>query len=186
VELSERTIERLRRHAVPLEDTFDTTIARLIKFYEAYQLFAPETFGAPIGSRDYALRFDPKAPPSLRYTTMTMALLNDDLLNQQDTYWNKVMNKVVVELAKQGNSPEAICALLKIKSEVGKRSDGGYTYLPEAGVSLQGQDSDAAFKQIVKLVTAHKVKLLIWFYWQDNEKAAYPRKKGHFEILSGR
>lgn len=180
-DLSNTTVDRLRKHAVPLQDTFDTVIVRLIDFYEDQQVPELAKPGGPIKVSGDLMVFDHKDPPPLAFTTLTIVLLNDEQLAKADTFWNKVLNKVIIEASKLGHDANTIYKMLSVNSIVGERTDNGYAYLMEAGVSVQNQDSNAAFKQAFKLADELGMKLTVQFYWQDNEKAAYPLKRGFIE-----
>jgi hypothetical protein len=181
-ELSERTVSRLQKIAIPLQDTYDTVIARLLDEFEARQVDKPKKSGEPLKTEGNVMFFDPHSPPPLGFTTLTQVVLNGEQFAKSDTYWNKVMNRVILEAGKRGHDADAIFKMLTVNAFVGEKTDNGYVYLSEVGLSVQGQDSNAAFRQAFQLAEAMGFKLTVVFYWQDNEKAAYPNQRGAFEI----
>ena len=47
---------------------------------------------------------------------------------------------------------------------------------------MQGQGSNAAFRQAYQLAALNGISFEIWFGWQDNDKAAYPNRQGVLEL----
>ena len=56
--------------------------------------------------------------------------------------------------------------------------DKGYRYIPEAGLSVQGQDANAAWRAAIHLIKAANMSVDVLFRWEDKEKAAYAGKVG--------
>jgi hypothetical protein len=65
---------------------------------------------------------------------------------------------------------------------VGEKDDNGYVYIPEAGVSLQGQSSNVAWSQVNNLATALGLSVAVEFQWLNHEKAAMPNAMGSFKV----
>jgi len=72
--------------------------------------------------------------------------------------------------------------LLTVNFVHGKRESGGYKYIPDAGISVQGQDANAAWRQTYRLASSFGISVEVEFAWQDNEKAAMPNTAGHLYI----
>lgn len=181
-ELSDLTVSRLQKIAIPLADTFDTVIARLLDLFEKSQSNTPAKLGEPIKVDGNAMYFDPNNPPNLGFTTLTRVVLNGEHLVKSDTYWNRVMIRVILEAGKHGLKVDAIVKMLFVNAVLGQKEDNGYKYLPDVGLSVQGQDSNAAFRQAFDIASKLGIKLKVYFHWQDNDKAAYPNQHGVFEL----
>jgi hypothetical protein len=52
----------------------------------------------------------------------------------------------------------------------------GYRYIKEAGLSVQGQAANPAWKTIYHLVKTLRLTLDVVFMWEDKPKAAFPGK----------
>jgi hypothetical protein len=185
VEITEITSSRLQAIATPLVDTWDTVITRLIDHWDATMVDRPKVVkpGEPIamGQDGRTMIFDPASPPQLNFTTCLQIVINDQKLTKGETYWNTMMNTMIREAHKQGHDAEAIYDMLFVNAEIGQKEDNGYKFLADVGISVQGQDSNAAFRQAYQLAKANGISFEVWFKWQDNEKAAHP---GHEGILS--
>src|SRR5688500_14327211 len=95
VDLSTKTITRLQRHAVPLVDTFDTVIAKLLDAYEA----GPQPGVVVQQNRTSVQVFDPSAPHNLSHTSVKYVSLCGVVLKPSDTYWNPLVHAVIRRVA---------------------------------------------------------------------------------------
>lgn len=178
VDLSTKTITRLQKHAVPLIDTFDTVISKLLDAYEG----APSS-GAPSLTIDNQVQaYDPAAPPNLSYTTVRYIKFCEEVFKPAETYWNTLMHAAVRKVAKQGVTPKQLVDLVMANCLVGQKEDNGYRFLSDVGVSIQGQDANGAWRVIYHLASAYNLPLEVTFRWQDNPKATAPNMIGSFTL----
>jgi hypothetical protein len=177
IDLTDDLFTRLQKHAVPLVDTPLTVIARALDALEAGDE-EPSSPIQPAGPRS----FNPAAAPNLSHTTPRRAEVADKSLSKTETYWNPIMFAVIVEAAKKGTSTEDLLDLLTIPSVKGKKEDSGYRHLPEAGLSVQGQDANSAWKQTYRIASSIGIHVQVVFVWQDNPKAAMPGVTGSFFV----
>lgn len=185
VDLSDITSSRLQKIAVPLEDTYDSVIGRLLDLYESTHSTVPRLLapGQPIRVlEDGTMEFSPANPPSLRFTTVHQAVVDNNQLPRGDTYWNSMMNLAIRLARSSGMDAEAIVAMLFVNAIVGRKDEDGYKYMPDLGISVQGQDSNAAFRQFYSICSLINIHFTVFFSWQMNEKAAFPGQRGYFEL----
>jgi hypothetical protein len=173
VTLETSTVERLKAFAEPLVDTFDTVINRAIDALQAAKAAQPD--------EDGVTNFNPNTPPDLSFTTVKRIKFNDEYLPSSEAWWNPFMFKLIREAAKN-MSVDELSNRLFINHEKGAKTNNGYKELPEAGVSVQGQDANNAWKQTFELLKVLKIPAQIEFIWQKNAKAAYPDKRGKFIV----
>jgi hypothetical protein len=178
IDLTDDLFTRLQKHAVPLVDTPLTVIARALDALEAGDEEPSSQAASPAGPRS----FNPAAAPNLSHTTPRRAQVADKALPKNQTYWNPIMFAVITEAAKKGVSTEDLLDLLTIPSVKGKKEDSGYRYLQEAGLSVQGQDANSAWKQTYRIASSVGVPVQVVFVWQDNPKAAMPGATGSFFV----
>lgn len=62
----------------------------------------------------------------------------------------------------------------------GEKINSGFHYLPEVNISIQGVDSNLAWRNTLHLMKNLKMPIEIYFEWRDKEGAAYPGEKGKF------
>ncbi|MBA4013262.1 MAG: hypothetical protein C0481_15460 [Phenylobacterium sp.] len=175
VTLSDNLFARLQAHAVPLVDSIETVIARAVDALE-------QGNHPPAAASSSSRNFNPAAPPNLHHTTPKLIKLNGKTFPKNETYWNYLMYACAREAAKQGLTADQVLALMVVPAVAGKKDDNGYKFLPEVGVSIQGQDANGAWKQAHKFAEALDFKLEVEFTWQNVEKAAMPNVTGSFAL----
>lgn len=176
VSLSAATFTRLQALAVPLVDTIETVINRAL---DALEATSAEPAKAPNMGAEL---FNPAGPPSLSYTTVKSAMLEGKRLPPAETYWNTLMYACIRAAAAKGKTAQEIVELLLVPSVVGKKEEGGFRFIEDAGLSVQGQDANAAWRAIHRLATAIGLSVEVTFMWQQNPKAASPGKLGAFTL----
>jgi hypothetical protein len=119
-------------------------------------------------------------PPDLTFTKILTAKIGNDVMPNAN--WNRMMDHVIRLASKKLKDADALSKIVLAKHVKGEKSDQGYEYFPDAKISVQGQDSNNAWK-----TTAHILKELgysaeIIFAWSHNPKAAKPGEMGKFVI----
>jgi hypothetical protein len=71
-----------------------------------------------------------------------------------------------------------IADLIVVNHVSGQKEDNGYKYLKELGLSVQGQNSNNAWKAIAHLAKSTGIKVEAGFYWSNHPKAARPNESG--------
>jgi hypothetical protein len=176
VDLSDEVFARLQKHAIPLVDTPLTVISRALDALEAGD-------EDPVPHSDGSKQsFNPAAPPNLTHTTPKRAEVGGQQLSKANTYWNPIMFAVIAEAAKKGANAEDLLDLLTVPAVKGEKKGAGYRFIPEAGISVQGQDANNAWKQTYRVASSIGVAVQVVFYWQDTPKAAMPNVVGTFFI----
>lgn len=179
VDLSTRTITRLQKHAIPLIDTFDSVIAKLLDSYEAKGQRAGER-GEGIQPRIQV--FDPAAPPNLAHTTLRSIKFSGQVLAPSETYWNTLMLLTIRKVAETGISAERLKSHVMANSVIGRKEEDGYKFVPDVGLSVQGQDANGAWKTIYHLASTFNVPVEVAFSWKNHPKAAVPGATGSLTV----
>jgi hypothetical protein len=176
ITLPDDLFAKLQAHAVPLVDTPLSIIERAIAALEAGdEQTAKGGQGAPRS-------FNPAAAPSLSHTTPHKVMLAGKVLPASSTYWNPIMYAVIEEAAKRGVGKTDLLELITVNCTAGEKTINGYKFLPGAGISVQGQDANAAWRQAYRVASSVGIALEVQFAWQDNEKAAMPNTLGSFFV----
>lgn len=176
IEITDEIFARLQKHAIPLVDTSLTVISRALDALEA----GDEDPIVPTATGPQS--FNPAAAPNLTHTTPRRAQVDGHSLSKGETYWNPIMFAVITAAAKKGTSADDLLDLLTIPAVKGEKVGSGYRYLPEAGISVQGQDANSAWKQTYRVASSIRVHVQVVFVWQDTPKAAMPNITGSFFI----
>jgi hypothetical protein len=180
VDLSTKTITRLQKLAIPLIDTFDTVIAKLLDAYET----KPKAGVIIHQSHTSIQAFDPAAPPNLAHTTVKSIKFCGKVLKPSETYWNPLMHAAIRKVAERGIPVEELKSHVLANSIVGQKEDDGYKYLADVGLSVQGQDANGAWKTTYHLASTFSLPVAVTFAWQNNPKATAPNVTGSFTVQS--
>jgi hypothetical protein len=159
--IAQTTFDRLQTHAVPLVDSIDDVINRALD--------ALEVAKSVTGTRT----INPASPPNLAYTSIKTMFFNEVEFPPAEKYWNNLLLAVIRE-ASHTLSTADLHKLILCNHVVGQKEDNGYKWVKEAGVSVQGQDSNNAWKSTFNILKAIKANAQIIFVWQENPKAAAP------------
>jgi hypothetical protein len=176
IELPDDVFAKLQKHAVPFIDTPVTVIERALRALEE----GDEEPAAPTerGPRT----FNPAAPPDLAFTTPRQAVVAGKVLPKSQTYWHNIMLAVIREAAVLGVCTDDLRALITVNCAKGERRGTGFSYVPEADLSIQGQNANNAWRQAYVIASSVGVRIEVVFAWQNNTKAALPNVEGSFFV----
>ncbi len=176
INIPDELFAKLQAHAVPLIDTPLSVIERAITALEA-----GDEEVRKVGARG-ARTFNPAAPPNLSHTTVRKAVLGGKTMPPASTYWNPIMYATIEEAGKRGVNADDLMELITVNRVAGEKTDHGYKFIEAAGISVQGQDANAAWRQTYRIASSIGVDLQVEFIWQDNEKAAMPNTLGSLYV----
>lgn len=176
-EITDATFERLKAHAEPLVDTIDSVINRALDALEE------KSGSGPHGSKARSIRrFNAAAPPSLAHTSVKSIELCGRILKPNETYWNALLIATLREAAKRGKRRDDLSKLVLGNCRPGRKEDEGYRFYEDLGLSIQGQDSNAAWRATFHIASKLGLPLTVTFAWLDNPKSAYPGASGMFVV----
>ncbi len=180
IRISNATYEKMKLLAEPFVDTPDAVISRYLD--EALQMrgLEPnyENGSAPLG--DSVVRdLDPDAPGELKHTSVKRARVNSQELSRPN--WNTMLRYLhSVALEKLGSFSELLRATGANLRE-GRYEEDGFHYIPEADISIQGQDSNLSWENSLRLAKRLGIPLTVDFVWRQKEGAAHPGEMGRLQ-----
>jgi hypothetical protein len=129
VDLSPTTFTRLQTHAVPLVDTIESVINRLLDAYEAKS-------GTPLTPTDSddgstARQFNPNTPCSLTHAKVLAIEFGGKPLARGDANWNGLLDAAVREARAKTKSSADLKKLLIVNFVEGEKSNEGYRLLSD-------------------------------------------------------
>ena len=192
IEISPETYSRLQQRAIPLKDSPDTVIARLLNESEhnAAEPFT-QTLDQGLGGSlpqlngnvaETDITIDnPFDPPSLKHTKVVRAEVGGRQI--PNPKWTTVRQSLVeIALRQQGYDVRQLMEVCPINALEGMKTDVGFTHYEDLGVSIQGQDSNHAWQATAALARALRLPVTVWFRWRTKPDAKHPGKRGLLAI----
>ncbi len=173
LEMSSETFERLQKLSIPLIDTVETVINRLIDRHGRMDVTednSAKTENAP-------LVFTSAAPPSLTHTKV-LGIKFDGKPLAGSVNWAVLLREAVKRLPANSKTPDALRRLIVVNFVGGKKEDEGYHYLPEANISLQGQDAVDAARAAFHIAQQMGWTLEVEFVWRNKSGATHRGRTG--------
>jgi len=99
-------------------------------------------------------------------------------------YWNPLLFELVRMAGIKGVKGDQLKQMLLCNFVDGEAdASQGYRYIKEAGLSVQGQAANPAWKTIYHLVRTLGLSLDVVFIWDDKPKAAFPGKTARMRFV---
>ncbi|MEH2446177.1 MAG: hypothetical protein V7K18_10430 [Nostoc sp.] len=162
--------KRLQAIAVPFEDTPISVIEKLLNEYEARH--QPQQVSE---IENYRV-LEPDTVNNLHHTRVLRAVMGGGEIHQPN--WNKIVDQAHKLAILQGLSVEDLIKLTLAHVVKGEKINFGFHYLPEVNISVQGVDSNLAWRNTLHLMKNLKMPIEIYFEWRNKEGAVYPGEKG--------
>jgi hypothetical protein len=159
----------------------------LMQSDQSAQLDAPETRGpgeeAPVvnGKGGRLLEFEAMDPPNLTFTKVVIASFNGSAIKPAN--WKQLLDAALIHAAKKIDDFNGLKRLAAVNIVKGRKADEGYHYLPEADLSVQGQDANAAWRGVMSIAQNLKCPVDVSFMWRSKEGAEHPGKAGSMSFF---
>lgn len=114
--------------------------------------------------------------PGLSFTRILSASVNGG--KPEKVNWAGLLIKVIGIVKAKGWSGEKLVNELQINAKTTEYTMDGYKFMPELGISIQGQSAPDAWKEANRLANKFGIPVEVRFQWRDNEKAQHPSKIG--------
>ena len=114
--------------------------------------------------------------PSLTFTKPIKASINGTTIPNPN--WASILHVMLEQMKAKGFVGERLVKELAIPTRTAKYEEDGYRYIPELGVSVQGQSAADAWKEIDRLGKKWRIPVNVEFVWRQNPKAQHPGKAG--------
>lgn len=180
IEISPQTFARLQACAIPLVDNIETVITRLIDFYEAREGATVPGSGAEAANE--IRQFNPLSPPSLTHTKVLAVEFCGKPLEHRQANWNGLLDAAVREAKARANKASELKQLIVIPYVEGPKTNEGFRFLSDAGVSVQGQDANGAWKGACHIAQRLGLAIAATFVWREKEGAAFPGVTGRLAV----
>lgn len=175
IEISNQTFERLQAIAKPFIDTPGSVIDRLLDRYDVLSKSSEFTIKEEV-LPTRPMVFDPGQPPDLTHTKLTRAAFGVNDL--QRVNWAELV-RVAHETAYASVQDFAHLRQLSSAHLVkGKKEDEGFTPMRGMDFSIQGVDTNGAWKIAYGLARKLGVSIEAHFEWREKEGSMHPGQAG--------
>ena len=184
--ISDENFKRIQRVAEPLVDTLDSALARILDFYElAHGSGDPVHAVTVASSRQPPIQrpYQPYDPPNLTHTKVTFAQVRGKPLDAPS--WNSVLDEMVGVAKKRFGKFSDLQSRASVHVVEGEKTEEGYHFLPDAGVSVQGQSANDAWRSIAQLARELDCSVQVSFFWRQKKEALRAGEGGLF-VIEGR
>ena len=178
--ISTALFNKLKGLAEPFTDTPETVIERCVDFYASSRGSVSQQNVEPADQS--VMAFPEDGAPDLTFSRPISIDLGGIKFEKKDLYWNTLLYEVVRVAAKKMRTADDLRRSILVNFVDGEgQADKGYRYIPEAGLSVQGQDANTAWRATIHLIKLANMSVDVMFRWEDKEKAAYPGKTGQMK-----
>lgn len=174
IEVSDKAMEYLKRHAEPLVDTSISVLDRILTEH------AELKGSLPSNDNILEMRFAGGNLPSVKFTTITSAKVAGKNVTQRS--WNHILEDLITACMNADADAGDVRSLLQANTADGPQSDNGYRYVPSAGFSFQGLEANRVCRNLAILSERFGIALEIDVRWQDEEKAAFPKQSARIVL----
>jgi hypothetical protein len=178
ITLSDETFARLQAYAQPFIDTPEDAIKKVLALAEGVDARPSTLAPAPPPAATAITDFNAKSPPDLTHTKVLSVDFQGVSLPKSDATWNGLLNQVIMAAHKKLPEFADLKKVIHVNMVKGKKEDEGYRYLPQAEVSVQGQDANAAWQTAYYASVYLDFSVEVIFTWRQKEKAAHPGVTG--------
>ena len=173
ITIEQATFERLQRHAQPLIDTVDAVVNRALDAMEMGVWKQPDEGFRPD---------EPDRLPDVTHTKVLAARL--EAADVERPNWNRLLHRVLILSMDKVADLNGLRRLCPVNMVSGRKSDEGYTHLPEIDISVQGLSANEACAALTVTARALGIGLEVAFMWRAKDGAAYPGERGRLRVPS--
>ena len=92
--------------------------------------------------------------------------------------WNSITHAMHKAAIENGKTRDWLLSNTMSRASGAELNTGGFVYLPEAGISVQGMDANTAWRNALHLVQALQMPIEVTFVWHNKDGAAHPGNRG--------
>ena len=179
ITLSEETFAKLQAIGQTFVDTPETVIDRLASEELDRTAGLPNGRGSAGAGAEAILRLEVDAHDDLKHTRILSARIDGQPVPRPK--WNGILAKLHVMALKSLGSFEDLQVATGSNVKEGRFDKNGYKYLPNAGLSIQGVESNLAWEHSLQLARALAIPIELKIEWRNKQGAARPGDVGILE-----
>ena len=173
IRISDSTFKKLQKLAVPLSDSHETVVQRLVDAALAgipYQMPGDDE-GAAKPGRAVEAAIPVDNHDDLSHTRIRSAMFDGVAIQKPN--WNSFARHVHIKGYEQ-LGPDEFKITTNARIREGQYEKEGYVYQERIGISIQGMNSNASWENSLLIARKLDVPIEVVFEWYNNPKAAHP------------
>jgi len=172
IRISENTYQRLQNIATPFDDTPDTTILKLLDFYENKDHSTDERHSETMKSGVIIL--NPTNPSDLTHTKVLEGIFDDTSVRN----WRDLVNEAHKRALNELGSFEELKKISISNIYKGDKRENGYKLIEGTNVSIQGANANQSWASALKIAKRLNLFIEMKFMWRDKKGAIHPNQPG--------
>jgi hypothetical protein len=176
IKLSDETFSKLQSFAVPLIDTPEDVIKKLLELSQSTSLTVCET-AADAPPNEGVIEFAPRDVPSLKFAVVQNYVVNG-VSKSSGAYWSTLLADVILACVEKGIGTDRLIGTISTPVCTGFSDAPGYQFVSEANLSFQQLNSDRSFEQICRIARMGQIPVTVTWRWSNDPKASFPGQFG--------
>jgi hypothetical protein len=161
-------------------DNIESVIARLLDSHEkAHPSLAaakPSDAAPEWGGRV----FSAASPPDLTHTKVLQIKVGGTPLGK--VTWNGLLFEMLRRAKSRISNGDDARRLILVNFVSSRKEDEGYRFIPEIGLSVQGQDANSAWRGACHIARQLGIPIEVEFLWRHKDGAAFPGVTGKLSV----
>ena len=175
ITLSDETFAKLQALAQPFIDSPESVISALADSELKRRASSDVENGKREAAEYQILRLNPDSPENLTHTRLLSATVDGQPIHRPK--WNGVLDHLHVIARKRMDSFDMVRKASGANIREGRYEESGFRYIPEADLSLQGVDSNDAWRHALGLARALEIPIEVKLEWRSKKGAVRPGEK---------
>ncbi len=180
IQISDSTMQKLQELAIPLEDTFDTLLDRLVDAAQRGVPYPKRNTSTKVCEPLLAQDNEPTDIDTIRQIDLKFTrIINAEFagIKLLPPNWNELHRLAHKEVLKRLGNFEKLQESTNANIKKGRYQEKGYIYIKSANISIQGVDAIVSWRNCVQLAEAINQSVVVEVEWKNEPKAAYPGRK---------
>ena len=177
IEISDDNFQRLQKVAIPLVDTLNSVITKLLDSYETNNSSNNNNINKNMDNYE---KFESDKIPPLLHTKLMSARFNE--LVPERINWDSLVRLALKQVFDKYKNVGELYRLSGANVVDGQKNDEGYKFVSSHKFSYQGVSAEDAAIIVVRCAKALGCKAFFEFEWRNKDAAYRPGKRGAVEI----
>lgn len=172
IDITSAAMEYLKSLAEPFVDTPASVLDRII---DQHRKIGTAAVNVPTSSPARS-QFKIESLPPLLHSKIEAATIDGKPVSRPK--WSVMVEEMVRAAAFRRNGGSQIAAAMNANTVLKERTDTGFVFVKEAGLSFQKMDANRSCNTVLSISRQFEVPVSIDFFWRDDPNAHSPGASG--------